>query len=112
MKMRICPECGYEDNPLWENDRFKRDLQVMRLEDFKRQYPHLAQRIENEDYVQEGQFVYHKTSQYVLRKEPFEDDEPFWQNFEAHRNRRKEVVDYYNRERSDRGVQRKLHNCL
>jgi len=80
--MRVCPKCGYEDNYLWENCRFKRDLQLMRIEDFIKQFPHLSERIKKERYVRDGQFLYHKTSLYVLRKEPADWNQPFAENFE------------------------------
>ena len=100
--MRVCPKCGYSDNPLWENCRFKRDLQVMRIEDFKCHYPDLAKRIEEEPYVQDGQFVYHKTGKfYVLRKEPMDFNQPFWENFEAKGRKRKlrDMAHFYNARR-------------
>jgi hypothetical protein len=102
--MRVCPKCGYSDNPLWENCRFKRDLQLMRVEDFKKSYPHLAERIESEKYVRDGQFLYHKTTMYVLRKEPVDWGQPFWEHFQAHAKESglvgQSVAAYYNRQKS------------
>lgn len=106
--MRVCPKCGFQDSPNWENCRFKRDLMVMRLETFKKEYPHLAKRIEEEKYVRDGQFVYHKTKLYVLRKEPADFNQPFWELFEAHKKAPRDMAHYYNKKRSERKVQRKL----
>lgn len=106
--MRVCPECGFSDNLLWENCRFKRDLQLMRIEDFKQEYPHLAERIEQEKYPRDGQFVYHKTTKYVLRKEPADFDQPFWEMFEAHKDSKEDMAHYYNRLRREKKLQTKL----
>ena len=106
--MRVCPECGYSDNPLWENCRFKRDLQIMRIEDFKQNYPELAEKVEREKYLRDGQFVYHKTSKYVLRKEPMDFNQPFWEMFEAHKDAKRDMAHYYNRLRRERKFQTKL----
>lgn len=101
--MRVCPECGYSDNLLWENCRFKRDLQIMQLEDFKREYPEIADLLEKDNYLRHGSFLYHKTGKYVLRKEPADWNQPFWEHFEAHRQvktKRPDMAHYYNRKRS------------
>ena len=110
--MRVCSKCGHSDNLLWENDRFKRDLQVMQLEDFKREYPLLAERIEKEPYLRDGQFLYHLSKgRYVLRKEPADWNQPFWENFEAHRQvktKRPDMAHFHNRLRQEKKVQTKL----
>ncbi len=97
--MRVCPHCGFSDNFLWENCRFKRDLQVMRIEDFKIAYPSLLTRIDNEKYLRDGQFVYHKTGKYVLRKEPMDFNQPFWEMFEAKGRKLNDMAHFYNRRR-------------
>jgi hypothetical protein len=77
----------------------------MQIEDFKKEYPALAQRIDQEKYVRDGQFVYHKSGvRYVLRKEPSNPNQPFWENFEAHRERKTKHPDmahFYNKQRSE-----------
>lgn len=35
--MRTCPECGYKDNPLWENSRFEFNAEFMRFEEAQQQ---------------------------------------------------------------------------
>jgi len=72
----------------------------MRIEDFKSAYPHLAQIIEEDKYVQDKQFVYHKTTKYVLRKEPADFNQPFWEHFEAHKDAKRDMAHYYNALRS------------
>ncbi len=62
-------------------------------------------------YVREGQFLYHKTGNYVLRKEPADWNQPFWEHFEAHRQvktERPDMAHYYNRQRSEKKTQTKL----
>jgi len=67
----------------------------MRIEDFKLTYPHLAEKIDNEQYVRDGQFLYHKTSKYVLRKEPADWNQPFSENFERKGRELKDMATYY-----------------
>jgi len=82
--MRVCPKCGFSDNLLWRNCLYKRDLVYMHIDDFKIEYSALFERVMNEKFVVDGQFVYHKTRVYVLRKEPAEVGQPFGENFELH----------------------------
>jgi len=35
--MRKCPECGHEDNPLWEYSRFEFNAEYMRFEEAMQQ---------------------------------------------------------------------------
>jgi len=109
--LRVCSKCGYSDNLLWENCRFKRDLQIMQIEDFNREYPQLAERILTEKYLRDGQFLYHKTGKYVLRKEPADWNQPFWEHFEAHRQvkrKKPDMAHFHNKVRSTAKVQTRL----
>jgi len=110
--MKVCPNCGQHDNSLWENCRFKRDLDLMRIEDFKAQFPELACRIEKEDYLRVTTkfhiIVYHRSGKYVLRKELFDEKQPFWENFEAHHKRKTPISDWGNRRKKELTSQAKL----
>ena len=110
--MKVCTLCGNKDNPLWENCRFKRDLDLMRIEDFKKEYPEFAERIDKEKYVRVPTkfhtIIYHKSGKYVLRKEIFHEKEPFWQSFEAHHKRKTPISDWGNKRKKELTTQQKF----
>lgn len=58
--MRVCPKCGYIDDPLWRNS-LKFGINYTKLEDFATIKPHLLERIKKEKFVEELPFVYHLT---------------------------------------------------
>ena len=75
----------------------------MQIADFKKEHPNLAERIETERFLRDGQFVYHKTGLYVLRKEPADFNQPFWEHFEAHRQvktRKPDMAHFFNKQRN------------
>ena len=106
--MRVCPKCGHSDNPLWRNCIFSRDHQFMRIEDFKEAYPHLAEKIETHKYVRDGQFLYHKGTKYVLRKEPVSWNVPFWEQFERQGRKFKDMASHYNALKKNAKFQKRL----
>ncbi len=108
--MRVCPRCGFSDNLLWRNCLYKRDLVYMHIDDFKKEYPQLFEGVSKEKYVVDGQFVYHKTRVYVLRKEPAEIGQPFGETFELHdvRSPNRQFSKYGHRRQKELKVQTKL----
>jgi hypothetical protein len=58
--MRVCPKCGYVDNPLWRPS-MKFAMDFMRYEDFKSEYPHLAEKVIHRKFLVDEPFVYHVT---------------------------------------------------
>lgn len=106
--MRVCPKCGFSDDPLWRHDFFKRDLVYMHKDDFKNNYPELYAKLEREKYVIEGQFVYHKSKNYVRRKEPANINQPFDENYETIPTARGHCSDWGNRRIREKKAQTKL----
>jgi hypothetical protein len=41
--MKVCPSCGYTDNPYWRHSRFDYNADYMRYEDFREQFPNITQ---------------------------------------------------------------------
>lgn len=58
--MRVCPKCGYVENPLWRPS-MKFAMDFMRLDDFKNEYPGIAEQVTKSKFVVEEPFVYHLT---------------------------------------------------
>lgn len=40
--MRICPNCGFEDPPMWRQNRWVSDVSYGRIEDFQAEYKWFA----------------------------------------------------------------------
>ena len=69
--MRVCPKCGYIDNPLWQQCLFNRDLTFMRYDGFQTLFAKISERFENgENDVEEGLYIYRlpKSKIYVNRR--------------------------------------------
>ena len=75
----------------------------MRIEDFQKEYPDAWELLQTskEKYVPYGRFLYHKTKLYVLRKEPADWNQPFWEHFEAHRQVKTEKPDMAQKKESN-----------
>lgn len=43
--MKVCPRCGYEDQPFWLNHQWQQHIEYCRIEDFKGDYPILASQL-------------------------------------------------------------------
>ena len=68
--MRVCPKCGYSENPLWNQSRFAANQMFMRKEDFQREYPDLWELVDKEKQVQQGNYIYLRgRSVYIKRLE-------------------------------------------
>jgi hypothetical protein len=71
--MRVCPKCGYAENPLWQQSRFCANYSFMRKEDFQTEYPETFESLQKtkEHTTQVGNFIYRisKRSPYVKRLE-------------------------------------------
>jgi len=70
--MRICPECGHSDLPIWRNSRFYFNVDVARIDDLKTwSLEALVQKLEADGYYEDGHFSYLLASggDVVLRKE-------------------------------------------
>jgi len=82
----------------------------MHIDDFKREYPELFSKVMKEKFVIDGQFVYHKTRLYVLRKEPADIRQPFGENYELHdvKSPNRHFSDYGHKRKHELKVQTKL----
>lgn len=61
--MKICPKCGYRDNPYWRHSRFDYDADYMRYEDFVQEYPALAMVLfarRNHSAIRSGPYSYYR----------------------------------------------------
>jgi hypothetical protein len=62
--MKVCPNCGYQDNPYWRHSRFDFNADYMSWEDFKREFPDfhfaLAERANNNPVELQGYFYYRR----------------------------------------------------
>ena len=58
--MRVCPECGYVDNPLWRASAFKWGADFMKMEDFKTVNPLLAKALEEskDRFAEDKHYLY------------------------------------------------------
>lgn len=45
--MRMCPECGYRDNPYWRNSRFDFNAEYMARLDFQREFPKIWEQLKD-----------------------------------------------------------------
>lgn len=54
--MKVCPNCGFRDNPLWKPLFWKLYWEYMDAEDFTREYPH----VQFKERKAEDQFYYYK----------------------------------------------------
>ena len=64
--------------------------------------------IDKEKYLRDGQFLYHKTSKYVLRKEPGSWSQPFAENFERKGREMLCMANYHAEKRKAMKTQTKL----
>ena len=46
--MKVCPKCGFRDNPLWRHSRFDYNADYMRWEDFQTEFPEVAKLLEGQ----------------------------------------------------------------
>ena len=46
--MKICPKCGFRDNPLWRHSRFDYNADYMSWEDFQTEFPDVAKLLEGQ----------------------------------------------------------------
>jgi hypothetical protein len=76
--MRICPNCGFRDNPLWRHSRFEFNADYMSWDDFQTEFQELAKLLEgrkNHDPVERGSYFYYRrgTSGIEVYRVPKED---------------------------------------
>jgi len=68
--MRVCPKCGYVDEPYWLHTKFSYYIDQCRYENFRLMFPQLAEQIFKERKVQDANYVYRlsKNNRVVMRK--------------------------------------------
>lgn len=71
LKIRVCPKCGYAENPLWSQSRFCANIMFMRVEDFAKEYSELHSKMQKGKRLVDGNFVYYLGTKgpYVRRVE-------------------------------------------
>src|SRR3990170_1454528 len=44
--MKICPNCGFQDDPAWRNRHYDPHAEIMNWDDFQAKYPEIAKVLE------------------------------------------------------------------
>lgn len=81
--MRVCPKCGYEDPLEWRNLPHQLFMEYMRIEDFRRLYPELAEQLHDNSVVLADHNAYHLTRKGFVHRLPethclTKDGKPKW----------------------------------
>ena len=57
--MRVCPNCGFVDPPFWKwYSYYRPNIDICRFEDFKQEYPKLAEEIEQTRFTEDALYKY------------------------------------------------------
>jgi len=59
--MRVCPKCGYEDEPYWRASAFKRYISVAHIDNILLDKPKLAKQLEDLKFAEDEFYAYHLT---------------------------------------------------
>jgi hypothetical protein len=43
--MRVCPNCGFEEEPIWLNHQWQQHIEYCSIQDFRAYYPALASKL-------------------------------------------------------------------
>jgi hypothetical protein len=58
--MKVCPKCGYRDNPIWLNHQYQLHIEYCFLEQFNEAYPNLTMKMRGE--ITEDDFYYYRVT--------------------------------------------------
>jgi len=62
--MRVCPKCGYEDQPIWRHSRYDFNADYCRREEFEEIEPLLSEALSETEPLIDGRNIY-----YSLKRE-------------------------------------------
>ena len=71
--MRVCPKCGYKDDPNWRQSNFKWNADFTEFSNFQQMYPEMAKQILQTKWQEDDYFLYKLTKgMKVIRMAKFE----------------------------------------